>query len=253
MPASVLTLLLPCGTCLGCRQAQAKAWALRCRLELQQHDAATFTTLTYEDKYLPPTLDRRHLQLFIKRLRKRVEHKLRFFASGEYGENHTRRPHYHAILFGCDTKHYDAVQSCWGMGHTRSYPVTPATINYVAGYTSKKIGFKLQAREAVDPDTGEVYTWQPPFIQMSRRPGIGSHARDNYTTSWRMYAISDGHRMPVPRYLHEGWKRTATPQEQEELLIEKQTLTRYTTEAQRLAEEQLAIARQTLAGQRRTL
>lgn len=247
-------LRLPCGNCLGCRMASAQAWALRCQLELQQHRTAVFTTLTYNDDKLPPTLNKRDIQLWIKRLRKKLDtaRTLRFFASGEYGE-HTERPHYHAILYGLDVEQRDEIERAWGKGHTYTKPVTPANIAYTAGYTSKKIGYKRNmADERVDPTTGEVYQWQPPFIQMSRRPGIGGHARQ-WVDSWRLYAIQDGHRQPVPRFYNEAWKAQATPTDKEELLFEKQQLAlgRDTTTERLEAAEKIAVARQAITADKR--
>lgn len=246
---------LPCGTCLGCRQANAKAWALRCRLELQEHAHAVFTTLTYSDENLPPTLEKRHLQLYFKRLRRATDQSLRFFASGEYGER-TVRPHYHAIIFGISDAEHLKLDAAWGLGFTTTAPATPERIAYCAGYTAKKIGFKQRALvEQVDPETGEVYTWQPPFIQMSRRPGIGAAARDRYPNSWRLYAINDGYKMPVPRYFHDAWKKQATAQELEALDYEKYLMTtaanRDTSEASTRNRELLAISKQALSASKR--
>lgn len=197
-------LAVPCGKCLGCRSARAQAWALRCRLEWSQHADACWCTLTYAEKYKPPTLQRKHLQAYLKRLRARESDRVvRFFGCGEYGER-TARPHYHVILFGL-SRHNPHIEAAWGMGHVRVDPLTPAAINYVAGYVSKKIGIEAQvSRERVDPETGEVYKYQAPFLQMSRRPGIGGEARE-HTQSWRDYAINDGVKQAVPRYLHEAW------------------------------------------------
>lgn len=238
--------------------ARAKEWALRCHLELNDHQAAAFTTLTYNDAALPVTLQQRHLQLWLKKLRKAAgpERPLRFFASGEYGEQNAR-PHYHAILYGmaADTEGRDAVDTAWGMGHTYTTDVTPARIAYVAGYTSKKIGFKLNTREQVDPTTGEVYTWQPPFIAMSRNPGIGHTAKREWPMSWRLYAIHNGHRMPVPRYLHQAWEDIATEEQKEQLRYEKDQLARQriTTTQQLEGQEQVQIAQQRLKAERRNI
>lgn len=244
-------LRLPCGNCLGCRMARARAWALRCQLELQQHERTTFATLTYDEKHVPATLEKRHLQLWLKRLRAAAG-PLRFFASGEYGTT-TERPHYHAILFGIANKEAGMIQDTWHMGYTSTAEITPQRISYVAGYTSKKIGFKQSMSEdRVDPDTGELYQWQPPFIQMSRRPGIGGHARQ-WATSWRLYAIHNGIRMPVPRFLHEAWKATATDQQLEELLFEKSRLAlkRDSTIQTLQAQEKIAIKKQQLQSETR--
>lgn len=244
---------LPCGGCLGCRQDKAKAWALRCHLELQQHRDAVFTTLTYDDAHRPPTLQKPELQRWLKRLRKAMgaTRPIRFFASGEYGEK-TQRPHYHAILYGMAEREKHIIEDTWGKGFTKTVTVTPAAIAYVAGYTSKKLGWKLNREERVWDETGEVYTWEPPFIQMSRRPGIGAHAKQ-WRQSWRSFAIHNGREMPVPRYLHEAWKAAATEQEIEQLRKEKKEKAslRDTSKKRREAAEAIAVSKQEIQAAKR--
>lgn len=250
-------LLLPCGNCLGCRTNRAQAWALRCHLELQDHNDASFTTLTYEESTLPLTLQRRELTLWLKRLRKRTEThqtRIRFFATGEYGDR-THRPHYHAILYGLAATPYTdrLIQDTWGKGHTRTEAATPASISYVAGYCNKKIGYRREPHERVDTETGEVYTWQPPFIQMSRRPGIGANAKQ-FLQSWSLYAIKDGHKMPVPRYFKEHYKNTATKEDLEKLerAIDALNIKPLTNQQLRAAEK-IAEAKHKLQGEKRKL
>lgn len=237
-------------------QARARAWAFRCTLELQQHRSATFTTLTYDDKHLPPTLSKRDLQLFLKRARKSLgkDRPVRFFACGEYGEvNH--RPHYHAILYGLSERDRDLVESAWGKGRTQTVPAGPASIAYTAGYCAKKIGWRSASLgETVDMRTGEIFIHQPPFTQMSRRPGIGGHARQ-WANSWRLFAVSNGTKLAVPRFLHEAWKQQATPLDMEDLLFEKANLaaSRDTSVERLKAAEAIAVSRQSLQGSRRSL
>jgi hypothetical protein len=247
---------LPCSKCLGCKTAAAQAWALRCHLELRDHEKATFATLTYDNKHLPPTLTKRHLQLWLKRFRKALgpARPIRFFASGEYGEQ-TARPHYHAILYGVGAGDKDIIQDTWQLGNTRAEKINPARIAYCAGYTAKKLRDAEHSKhERVDPDTGEIFRWEPPFIQMSRRPGLGACARE-YAHSWRLYAVMDGRKQPVPRYLHNAWKQIATEQEIETLRVEKKqyALNRDTSTERLLAAEQIAIKNQQLQGEKRRL
>lgn len=248
-----IPLQLPCGGCIGCNTMKARSWSLRNHLEMQRHSAAAFTTLTYSADHLPVTLSKRHVQLFLKRLRKNVDAKIRFFACGEYGEKNGR-PHYHALLYGLDNANYGNIDRSWQMGQTKTVALTPAAINYVTGYCAKKIGDRSRAHyEQVDPETGEVYQWQPPFTQMSRRPGIGAHARQ-WTDSWRSYAVYNGVKVKVPRYYHEAWKQIATEEEIEELAWEKSQLLRDTGNKDRLAAgEQIAISRQAIKADRRKL
>ena len=108
---------IPCGHCIGCRLKYSRIWADRCMVEASYHEDNVFLTLTYDNDHLPKPLDyitdtgerkvspvnpleKRELQLFIKRLRKKFpEQRIRYFACGEYGGK-TMRPHYHLILFG---------------------------------------------------------------------------------------------------------------------------------------------------------
>lgn len=234
---------------MGCREQKAKAWAIRCQLEMQDHGKAAFSTLTYTPKKRPVTLQKRHLQLFLKRLRKTLARQkptrhIRFFAAGEYGER-TKLPHYHAIIYGASTDDKETIQKAWGMGHVDTANATPASIAYVAGYSAKKYGENREAQtERVDPETGEVYTYQPPFLQMSRRPGIGATAKKKYRDSWRSFAIMNGVKYPVPRYFHEHWKDTATDKEKEHLENEKHELMKIIRQTPQQREAQAEIAKQ---------
>lgn len=218
-------LRLPCGGCLGCRLDRARQWAIRCKLEAHDHTTSAFLTLTYDDRWLPPTLQKQHLSRFIKRLREHLRRSaarhVRHFSAGEYGEINGR-PHYHALVFGLSTADRRAVDQAWSLGFTHIADLTDAAINYVAGYNSKKIGWRRtdHREERVHPDTGEIYTYQPPFILMSRRPGIGHSAR-RWPHSWRDHAIHKGKPVPAPRYLHSAWEQHATPEDIEALEYEK--------------------------------
>lgn len=220
-------------------------------LEDSTHLAQCFATLTYDDKYLPPTLQKQHVSAWLKRLRARHNDRtLRFFAAGEYGE-HTKRPHYHSLLWGLRSES-KTIQETWPYGHVKTDPMTPERIAYTAGYCNKKIGFQLKKRELIDPDTGECFTWQPPFIQMSRNPGIGADAK-KYWQSWKHSAIYHGRETTVPRYLHEAWKQHATPNEREEHEIEmdKRARDHAQTERQLHAAEAIAIAQEKINSYKR--
>lgn len=255
-------LPIPCGTCIYCRQAKAQAWALRCQLELQQHETAAFTTLTYDDAHLPDTLVKRDLQLWLKRLRRNIQRTasnrtIRFFAAAEYGET-TGRPHYHVITFGLSAQEDHLIDDAWGLGLTRTYPANNRTIAYTAGYTAKKREPKFRLahhdRPRLDRTGTYFYRWQNPFFQMSRRPGLAAHAKQ-YTDSWRLYSIQNGFKKPVPRYLHEAWKAQATPLQLEELEQEKYELTNtHRYNAQQLnAQEKITQAKHAITAARKQL
>lgn len=269
-----LALDLPCGSCIGCRTAQARGWALRCQLELESHNRAAWANLSYSPEELTRlqsplapkgTLSRHDLSKFLRSVRKRLApwrkrkmgatRSVRFFGSGEYGETNAR-PHYHVVLYGVDHQaDAELLHDTWGKGLTLITPVTPANIAYTAGYTAKKLGWQAMAKQTmVDYTTGEEFTWQPPFLQMSRRPGIGAAARQ-FISSWRLYAVANGHKLPVPRYLHQAWLDQATPLDREELLLEKLLMAekRDVSDKALKALEQIALAKQSLAGQKRKL
>lgn len=240
------SLLLPCGSCVGCQISRAREWAIRCELELQLHPAASFVTLTYSDRYVPPTLVKRDLSLFLRYMRRRMPRDaegkrlpLRFFGCGEYGERR-ERPHYHAILFG--TADREAAEGAWGKGFVTMDIVTPGRISYTAGYCAKKLGFFRPKGEEVDHTTGEVYTHQPPFLQMSRRPGVAGDFR-KHRSSWRTHAIWSGRPFPVPRFLHQSWKESASESQLAQLELEKIEARGVLTIRELLASADIAAAR----------
>lgn len=159
-------LELPCGKCVGCKEDKAREWTVRLYCENLMHERSAFLTLTYDDNNLPSDLklNKKDIQLFIKRLRNN-RNKLRYFVCGEYG-GMTNRPHYHAIIFGMDFHHpyqedignemflYPDMSKYWSLGRVVVAPVTPASIAYVAGYATKKIG---------DPDTFNIMSKRPPI------------------------------------------------------------------------------------------
>ena len=114
------SVAFPCGQCLPCRLRRQFQWAHRIMLEAAlngRHN--TFITLTYADEHMPVLENRggrcdietgeetkpvgdlvpKEAQLFLKRLRKKLPFRVRFFCVGEYG-GVKHRPHFHIIVFG---------------------------------------------------------------------------------------------------------------------------------------------------------
>lgn len=103
-----------CGSCPECLKKRANVWALRSVYEAKCHVHNCMITLTYDnfirnekgeiigETPVNPDLkvNQRHIQLFIKRLRKWCgDNKIKYLAAAEYGSR-THRAHYHCLLFG---------------------------------------------------------------------------------------------------------------------------------------------------------
>ena len=179
-------LKIPCGQCIGCRLEYSRSWAVRCCHESSLHIFNSFITLTYDPSHLPVdgSLNIEHFQKFMKRLRKKLHPlKIRFFHCGEYGDL-TRRPHYHALIFGYafpDRKLFKKSKSgdlytselltkVWGLGHASVGDLTFESAAYVARYIMKKVNGDLVKShyEAIDYETGEIFNLKPEYVSISR-------------------------------------------------------------------------------------
>jgi len=173
--------------------------------EAQCHRANSFLTLTYDNENLPATgsLNKKHFQDFMKRLRKRIGRPLRFFHCGEYGDKFAR-PHYHCCLFGWDfpdrvfyreansIRLYTSplLTDVWGFGYCVLGDLTFESAAYTARYCMKKItGPPAQDHYlCVDRETGEILQDEdgslrrrlPEYVTMSRRPGIATKWYEKY-------------------------------------------------------------------------
>lgn len=154
---------------MPCRINRKRLWTGRILLEAQNaEDRSSFITLTYSDDELPEggSLSPDHLRYYLDRLRKRTgkEHKLRYFAVGEYGDK-TQRPHYHLAVFGiCPEVYESTLKTAWTMGHTHVGEIEPGSAEYLCGYTTKKMTSNKDKR--LD---GKC----PEFARMSKYPPLG--------------------------------------------------------------------------------
>lgn len=190
-----------CGKCLECITKNSTEWAFRLYLESKCHKSTSMITLTYNNDNLPNNgnLDRREVQLFIKKLRKAISPiKIRIFYSGEYGSK-KERCHFHIIVFGWkpndlvfffrrddhDVFLSDFVSKLWQKGFITVEDLTYNSAKYCGKYMQK----------LVDVPKGNT----KPFIGMSNRPGIGYYAIDlKMLDSDKVYC--EGKSIQVPRY-----------------------------------------------------
>lgn len=207
---------VPCGQCVGCRLERSRQWAMRCMHEASLHESNSFITLTYDPSYLPAgcNLVYRDYQLFMKRLRKRLDVPVRFYMCGEYGELNAR-PHFHSILFGCDfpnRRRYrknvngdylytsDVLSEVWPFGLAVFGDVTFQSCAYVARYCMAKVTGSL---------ADEHYKGrEPEFNHMSLKPGIGAAWYEKYMSDVypRNYVVVNGVKVKPPKYYDRKYK-----------------------------------------------
>jgi len=205
---SGIKVMVACQQCINCRIQRSTDNAVRCMHEALSNELNCFVTLTYDNENLPADggLDHRHFQLFMKRLRDHCDFKFKYFMCGEYGETYNR-PHYHALLFGCDfqdrvfykrTKAGDRLDTSptldrlWRLGFTTVGRVTFESARYCTGYIQKKV---------LGPAAADHY--------MGRRPeyciwsnGIGARWFEKYGASNYDgdYVVINGTKFRIPKY-----------------------------------------------------
>lgn len=213
-----LPVEVPCGQCVGCRLERSRQWAVRCVHEASLHEQNCFITLTYNDDHLPDdrSLNLKHFQDFMKRLRKRFGAGIRFYHCGEYGEQ-LGRPHYHALLFNFDFKdkvpfkvldtgvlyRSAALEELWPFGFSSIGSVTFESAAYVARYIMKKITGPEAAGYYQSVDANGVITERKPeYTTMSRRPGIGKGWLDKFGADVLRddFVVLRGRKMRPPKF-----------------------------------------------------
>lgn len=206
-------IYVPCGKCEACLTNRRSQWTFRLKQELKDSTSCFFFTLTYDDFNLPfkrsgnvtlPCVRKRDVQLFLKRLRKRIEpFKIRYFIVSEYGPS-TFRPHYHGVIFNfpqeLKNKLDDIINESWQLGFIRIDPITDGRIHYVTGYCL---------------DNSQIpQSYEKNFMLCSRRPALGSnflyvpgvvdYCESNSSDIWR-FVDSNGKAQCVklPKYYRE--------------------------------------------------
>jgi hypothetical protein len=248
-----------CGQCLGCRLDRSRMWAARIVHEASLHEfdhGNCFITLTYRDRaectdaeladgfHIPDdwSLQKKHFQDFMKRLRKAYDQKIRFFHCGEYGSRckhgldlelvecplcNVGRPHYHACLFNCSFSDLELYTQCngeprytsatlekiWKYGFVDVGELNFDSAAYVARYILKKVNGERADDHYMSIDLdGEVTFITPEYCTMSRRPGIGKEWFEKYESdcfpSDEVPVPGEGVFKKVPRYYEELFKKS---------------------------------------------
>lgn len=233
-------ITVPCGQCIGCRLERSRQWAVRCVYESQLHSENSFITLTYSNNNLPlnNSLHKKDFQDFMKRLRKAVyPKKVRYYMCGEYGEL-TKRPHYHACLFGLDFEDKELwkisngqrlysskkLAQIWGKGHVVIGDVTFESAAYISRYIMKKVlGEKAKDHYiTVDESTGEISPLIPEYTGMSLKPGIAKKWFEKFKLDVfpADSVVINGKEMKTPKYYDRQYEIT-NPEEFVEVKIKR--------------------------------
>lgn len=164
-------IIVPCGKCAGCLTNRRNDWSLRLRFEHENAKSTHFVTLTYSDDnmhyndHFIPSVNKEHIQLFMKKIRNHTTEKLRYYCVAEYGTQ-TKRPHYHILLFNYPNNLIDKLTDTWEYGFVKIGTITNASIHYVTKYHVNKNDHPENAEKG--------------FVLMSRKPGIGFDYIKNY-------------------------------------------------------------------------
>lgn len=207
-------ITIPCGKCAACLSNRRSDWAVRLEQEFRVSENAHFLTLTYSDEHLCfgaisefATLVRSDIQLFMKRLRKRCDSKLKYYVAGEYGSR-TYRPHYHAIIFNLPDNNVELLLKTWQKGNVHVGTVTPASIRYTLKYM-------LQANHS--SYSNEV---QKPFSLMSKNLGISYISKrfewHRADISRSYVQVEGGKKVRLPRYYRD---KLYTKEEREKQIL----------------------------------
>lgn len=211
-PLTLADRIVPCGKCYHCKLNRVNGWVLRLQEEQKVSDSSYFVTLTYENEKNDPesncarhtksgrhTLVKRDLQLYFKRLRKlsakHGRNTIKYYAVGEYGSK-SRRPHYHAIIFGAEKMD---IRAKWLHGFVHVGTVTSNSIAYCLKYIAKG----RTVPENNDDDR------QKEFSVMSQQLGT-AYLTDAMLAYHRAQPIErgnsirpGGYKFPLPRYFKE--------------------------------------------------
>lgn len=199
-----------CGQCLPCRFNARRVWAHRIMLEASLYENNCFATLTYDDEHIPEgeTLVPKHLQDWLKVIRKRIEpDRLRFYGVGEYGDE-SQRPHYHVALFNFESCRWvqtrsnrneccdrcSLVRDTWDKGKVFLGTLEDHSAQYVAGYVTKKMTSKNDPR---------LNGRHPEFARMSNRPGIGHDFMHEVASTFMQFDLEQS-QADVPSALRHG-------------------------------------------------
>ena len=200
-----------CGQCMPCRITKRREWETKLNLEWQTWNCGAFVTLTYAPEHLPQkhyykggTLDKTHLQKFMKRFRKNFNETygnrvIRYFGVGEYGDR-SQRAHYHLVIFNAEANQIEYItKKSWKLGHSLTAELNKERINYTLGYTIKKMTSPNNFKD----------NRQAEFSLMSRKPPLGTYAIPKFAKAIKKRKLfpKRGFKLGESKELRNNWIR----------------------------------------------
>ena len=202
---------MPCGKCPACLTNKKNEWVFRLNEELKVSPYSYFFTLTYRDDDLSficsvpykvefPCLNKRDVQLFLKRLRKNTKVKFKYHICAEYGPK-TLRPHYHGILFSQQPLDLSSIMNAWQHSDLVEKVFEPVGSRSAAGYVAKYI-----CKAIFLPDyLRESDRYIKPFSLSSKGLGLtylecNSHLVEKKISQSEDFVVIDGYKQSMPRY-----------------------------------------------------
>lgn len=195
------SLKLPCGKCNECISKRAIEWATRAKHEISEHTENSFITLTYNPENLNSNfIIKSDFQKFVKRLRRKLDYKIKYMVSYEYGSQYFR-PHMHAIFFGYNPDKQTflkntpsghpiftspEIDELWDKGFHSVGTANEQTAYYIASYA-----LKGKTKTIYHPDTGESCEISD-TMDVSKRPAIGL----NYLLKNYQQLVDTGEMLP---------------------------------------------------------
>ncbi len=175
--------------------------------EAKLHKENCLITLTYKET--DGNVNKRDLQKFFKRLRRRIAPKtIRYYACGEYGGRNDR-PHYHIVCFGWfphDAKYVTTkkgveyygskfLEEVWRNDEEARQDGREGGFVSIAALNFRACRYCCKYLQKLDDRHHKV----KPFTVMSRKPGIGANSvNPNMLVNGLMYC--DGKTIPIPKF-----------------------------------------------------
>lgn len=208
----LLSIMVPCGTCIACKRRRASDWRFRLHQEYRNsdHKRFHFITLTFSDEALDRlrsadpeaddnTIAKKAVRLFLERYRKRYGVSLRHFLVTELGGENDRI-HLHGMIVDCKCGYwkrnkyhadFSLLSKIWSYGYVWLGWCSEASISYITKYLMKD--------DPVHPDF-------KPLLLVS--PGFGKSYVSAHTVSYHhnpngfiWYCVtSNGFKIGMPRY-----------------------------------------------------